>query len=159
MAKRVAAAPPEVDSESDDDEGESTKRLYDGSNKTMIAEWKRDVARLLDLPWAKKMLKHLRRWGGERSRRQRVQGRGANEFARRGGRGSARARLSSADRRADWEGRGDVAASTRGMCRGGGGGPEGVVSSGVCARAADAETSVRVGNLPYERPRASARAR
>ena len=53
MAKRVAAAPPEVDSESDDSEGESTKRLYDKSNETMIAEWKGDVARLLELPWAK----------------------------------------------------------------------------------------------------------
>ena len=50
-------------------------------------------------------------------------------------------------------------ASTRGMCRGGGGGPEGVVSSDACARAAAAENSERVGNLPYERPRASARAR
>ena len=46
MAKRVAAAPPEVDSESDDDEGESTKRLYEQSNKTMIAEWKGGVAKL-----------------------------------------------------------------------------------------------------------------
>ena len=62
MAKRVAAAPPEVDSESDDSEGESTKRLYDKSNKTMIAEWKGDVARLLELPWAKNMLKRLRKY-------------------------------------------------------------------------------------------------
>ena len=63
MAKRVAAAPPEVDSESDDDEGESTKYRpkYDEEDKTMIAEWKGDVARLLELPWAKKMLRSLRK--------------------------------------------------------------------------------------------------
>ena len=50
-------------------------------------------------------------------------------------------------------------ASTRGMCRGGGGGPEGVVSSDACAAPAAAKNSERVGDLPYERPRASARAR
>ena len=45
----------------------------------------------------------------------------------------------------------------REMCRGGGRGPEGVVSSDVPPT--DAENSERVGDLPYERPRATASAR
>ena len=93
MAKRVADAPPEVDSESDDSEGESTKRLYDKSNKTMIAEWKGDVARLLELPWAKNMLKRLRKYAdaddGER---------GAGGGARQVGQAGERGRLAQTAR-------------------------------------------------------------
>lgn len=64
MAKRVAAAPPDADLESDASEDESTKywQKYDKPNETMVAEWKRDVARLLEIPWTKKMLMRLRKY-------------------------------------------------------------------------------------------------